>query len=326
MKNQYRYLLQININENPMNIVNHTINLEGSTMRRRRTSKTKHSKDRFSAATTILVLLLIAAFIFAFQSLGIYDILFQPVSNPSEPTGKMTIPPTSSVAGTAETTAPSTLVPSGDKVSEDIKMNSITLYGVQLGVFTKQENAEASASKFKASGSAGYIMKDDALFRVVDSVFYTEADAKVLRDEYRKSLSPDACILKVEVSGVNWNVNATRDQINAIRSSLVTIQNQLVILINTQKAAQQNQGTADDWKQAITGASAQLKLSSDQLMKAVGSTKSEIILKLNQSLLDSASKLDQLSQMDSAKPTALLSGLKYSIIDILLMLQKNIMG
>ncbi len=297
-------------------------------MRRRRTSNPKKSKDRYSAATTILVLLLIAAFVYAFQSLGIYDILFQPVSNPSEPTGKMTLPIASSAAGTAETSASAspTPAPSGDKIKEDIKMNSITLYGVQLGVFTKQENAETSANKFKANGSAGYIMKDDALLRVVDSVFYTEADAKLLRDEYRKSLSPDACILKVEVSGVNWNVNATREQIDAIRSALISIQNQLVILINTQKSAQQNQGTADDWKLAVAGASTQLKQSSDQLMKAVGSTKSEIILKLNQSLLDSANKLDQLSQLDSTNTTALLSGLKYSIIDILLMLQHNIMG
>ena len=205
-------------------------------------------------------------------------------------------------------------------------MNAITLYGVQLGVFTKQENAEAAAEKFKGKGSGAYIMKDDAMLRVVDSVFYSEADAKALRDEYRKSLSPDACILKVQASGVNWKVNATREQIDAIRSSLLTIQNQLALLINTQKAAQQNQGSPDDWKQAVAGASAQMKQSSDQLMKAIGSTQSEMILKLNQALLDSSEKLDQLSKTDSGNAAVLLSGLKYSIIDILLMLQQSIMG
>lgn len=297
-------------------------------MRRRRTSRTKHNKDKYSTATTVLVLLLIAAFIFAFQSLGIYDILFKPVYNPSTATAGQSLPPatlSTATAGVSATVSPAPAA-SGEKISEDIKMNAITLYGVQLGVFTKQENAETSAEKFKKDGSAGYIMKDDALLRVVDSVFYTEADAKTLRDEYRKNLSPDACILKVEVSGVNWNVNATREQIDAIRSSLMTVQNQIVALINTQKAAQQNQGSADDWKLAISNASAQFKSSSDQLMKAVGSTNSEIIQKLNQSLLDSAEKLEQLSKKDSADKAALLSGIKYSIIDILLMLQQNIMG
>jgi len=61
-------------------------------------------------------------------------------------------------------------------------------------------------------------------------------------------------------------------------------------------------------------------------MKAVGNTNSEIILKLNESLLESSEALDELSKKDSADTAALLSGLKYSIIDILLKLQQNIMG
>lgn len=295
-------------------------------MRRRRTSRTKHNKDRYSTVTSVLVLLLIAAFIFAFQSLGIYDILFKPVYNPGNPTGTLTLhsmSPLPSATGASASPAPSA---SGNKLSEEIKMNAITLYGVQLGVFTKQENAEASAEKFRKDGSAGYILKEDTMLRVVDSVYYSEGDAKTLRDEYRKALSPDACILRVEASGVNWKVNATREQIDAIRSSLTTIQNQLVLLINTQKAAQLKQGTADDWKLAIGSAATQFKSSSDQLMKAVGSTNSEIIIKLNQCLVESADTLDQLSKKDSADTAALLSGLKYSIIDILLKLQQNIMG
>lgn len=293
-------------------------------MRRRRMSRSKHNNDKYGTATVVLVLLLVAAFIYAFQSLGIYDILFKPAFNDSSfsPTAAGSASPIANVSATASGTA----LPQGQKIFEEIKMNAVTLYGVQLGVYTKIENAQTTSENFKKDGSAGYILKEDTLYRIVDSVFYTENDAKALRDVYRKGASPDACILKVQASGIYWKVNATREQIDSIKGAVSTIQNQIVALINTQKSAQQNQGTADDWKLAIGTASQKFKDASDMLMKSVGSTNSEIILKLNTCLTESAENLDKLSKTDSANTVPLVSGLKYSIIDILLKLQQNIMS
>lgn len=304
-------------------------------MRRRRMGSARHSNEKYGAVTTVLVFLLVAAFIFAFQSLGIYDLLFnKPAFNNSSAPGESQTPNTTgtsrSPAATtglgASSTPAATAAPSGDKITEEIKMNAVTLYGVQLGVYTKQENADTSSAKFKKDGSAGYILKEDTLFRVVDSVYYSESDAKALRDEYRKGFSPDACILKVEASGINWKVSATRNQIDAIKGAVTTLQSQLVILINTQKGAQQKQGTAGDWKLAIGNAAGKLKEASERLTEAVGSTNSEIINKLNSCLKEGSSSLETVSKLDTAEEAALISGLKYSIIDILLNLQKNIMG
>jgi hypothetical protein len=298
-------------------------------MRRRRISR-KKKQDRYGAITAVLLLLVVAAFIYAFQSLGIYDILFKPTlsDNTDQPgittsgaTSGTTDGPSASVSPTASTAAVS-----GDKVSQEIKMNSITLYGVQLGVFTKLENAQTTADKYKKEGSAGYILKEDTLYRVVDSVYYTENDAKAIRDVFRKGTCPDACCIRVQASGINWKINATQAQIDAIKGAITSLQGQIISLINAQKTAQQNSGSTADYKSVVTGASLILKNASDTMTSAVGNTSSSVIQKLNQCLTDSADSLNKLGQTDSADTAGLLSGLKYSIIDILIKLQNNVMS
>jgi hypothetical protein len=251
--------------------------------------------------------------------------LFKPASGDStEPPGVS--PAASAPAGSASPPASSSADVSGTKISEEIKMGSVTLYGVQLGVFTQLENAQATSDKFRKEGSAGYILKEDTLYRVVDSVYYSENDAKAVRDIYRAGSSPDACVIRVQASGIDWKVNATREQIDAIKGAVSTIQSQVVLLINTQKAAQQNQGAADDWKTAVGSAAQKFSDASNAMMQAVGSTNADIILKLNECLTESADSLTKLSQMDSSDAVSIESGLKYDIIDILLKLQNKIMG
>jgi hypothetical protein len=294
-------------------------------MRGRRMSRAKHvKKDSYGAATVVLLLLLAAAFIYAFKSLGFYDMIFQPAATAGTQTPAVTA--SASAAGSSATAQETSSVLSGDKITEEIKMGSVTLYGVQLGVFTELSNAQATADKFKAEGSAGYIMKEDALYRVIDSVYYNENDAKTVRDAYRAGSSPDACVIRVQASGVNWKVNATREQIDSIRGAMSAIQSQIVVLINAQKTAVQDQGTADTWKTTAGNTAKVFADARDAMMAAIGPTNSDIIMKLNECLSDGSERLTTLSQLESSNVAGVESALKYSIIDILLDLQNKIMG
>jgi hypothetical protein len=301
--------------------------------------KAKRGNDKYGAATVVLMLLLVAAFIYAFQALGIYGMLFKPEPAATQsaasyvpatspvasaiPSAIVSVDPDATPGDSTQATAPVDT----SKQSDVIKMTSVTLYGVQLGVYTQLENAQATADKFKAQGSAGYILKEDTLYRVIDSVYYSENDAKTVRDAFRAGSSPDACVIRVQASGVNWQVNnATQDQISAIRGALSAVQSQIVVLINAQKATQQNQGTADDWKTTIGTAAQKFTDASGVLMNAVGSTNADVILKLNDCLTASAGNFTKLTKMDSTDVLAIESGLKYDIIDMLLNLQKQVMG
>lgn len=288
-------------------------------MRRRRSMNKK--KDRTGAITVVLLLVLAAAFIYAFQSFDVYDLLFKPVSNGSF------APSSSPGSSLPYASASSSVSPAvSGKITEEIKMNSITLYGVQLGVFTKVDNAQATSDKFKAQGSAGYILKEDTLYRVVDSIYYNENDAKAVRDIYRGGSSPDACCLRVQATGINWKVSASREQIDAIKSAVSMMQSQIVILINLQKNMQQNIGAVEDWKGTIANVSQLFTNASNNMMGAIGKTNAKTVLDLNDCLTQSADSLLKLSQTDSSDKNALVSGLKYDIIDILLKLQNKIMS
>ena len=93
-----------------------------------------------------------------FNHSGIYDILTKPVTNQktADPTTAKTSVATAS--GTASA-SPLTTATSGTKLSEEIKMSTVTLYGVQLGVYSKLENAQSVSDQFRKNGSAGYILR-----------------------------------------------------------------------------------------------------------------------------------------------------------------------
>jgi hypothetical protein len=295
-------------------------------MRGRRTGRGKHGSKSYSGVTVVLLLVLVAAFIYAFKSLGIYDILVGPAANDGTgaPTATRTVATATTPSASASATTAVTAV-SGTKISEEIKMNSVTLYGVQLGVFSQLENAQATSDKFRKEGSAGYLLKEETLYRVIDSVYYGESDAKTVRDQFRKGTSPDACVVRIQASGINWKVTATREQIDAIRSALSAFQGQIVALINTQKSLQQK-STSVDYIAAVKAVSDKLKEAEATLKKQVGETNSDMINNLDACLKESADGLDKLAQTDASDTKALETGLKYNIIDILLNIQNKIMG
>ena len=296
-------------------------------MRRRRSARAKKRNDKISTASMVLLLVVAAVFIYVFQALDIYGIIFNPATSmPTlSPSANMTYASPSPGAFASLSPTGSGLMATG-KISEEIKMNGITLYGVQLGVFSKEDNAMTTAAKYKPEGAAGYMLKEDGLFRVVDSVYYKQDDAKVVRDAYKKGSAADACILRVEVSGISWKVSATKEQIQAIRGAIAMMQSQIVILIDTQKKAQQKQGTSEDYKAVIKTSAQKFSEASTSMMNSLGPTNSPIIKKLNDSLKESADSLTALAEADSTDAVALISGLKYNIIDILLKLEQKLLN
>ena len=297
-------------------------------MRRRRTpGRAKHGSRNYSGITVVLLLVLVAAFIYAFKSLGFYDKLVQPVTGnkTSDPTDLKTVAVATISPIDTVTQQPATPVTAGSRLTEEIKMSTVTLYGVQLGVYSKLENAQSVSESFRKLGSAGYILKEETLFRVIDSVYYTENDAKAVRDELRKGSSPDACVIRIQAKGVNWKVTATREQIDTVRGALVAFQTQIVALINTQKSLQQNSSSVD-YIATVKTVSGTLKESQASLERLIDVSKDTKIGKLDTCLKESAESLDKLAQTSASDTKALMTGLKYSIIDILLNIQSKIMG
>ncbi len=295
-------------------------------MRRRRSARGKKKQnDSAGVASIVLLLVVVALFIYVFQALDIGSILFgDGTASPSPSAMKTTPAVTLSPTPSASASATATVTAVSGSGTEEIKLNPITLYGVQLGVFNKEENARALADQMKPSGASGYILRDGDQFRVVDSVYYGQADAKAVRDQYKNGSVADASMLKVEVSGITWRVTATKEQIATIRSALLVMQSQIVVLIDTQKKAQAKQGSADDYLAVISASARKFTETDDALTQALGHPSTPQIVKLHEALTESASNLNALAQAGGGDSAALLSGLKYNIIEILLKLEQKL--
>ncbi len=299
-------------------------------MRRRRSARGKKKQnDSAGVASIVLLLVVVALFIYVFQALDIGSILFgdgtaSPSPSASKASVGVTLAPTPSPSHSVSASATAAATTVSGSGTEEIKLNPITLYGVQLGVFNQEENARALADQMKPSGASGYILRDGDQFRVVDSVYYGQADAKTVRDQYKNSSATDASLLKVEVSGITWRVTATKEQIATIRSALLVMQSQIVVLIDTQKKAQARQGSPEDYLSVISASARKFTETDDALTQALGNTSTPQIVKLHEALTESANNLNALVQAGGGNPTALLSGLKYNIIEILLKLEQKL--
>lgn len=294
-------------------------------MRRRRSARKK--KNDFAGVASIVILLMVAAlFIYVFQALDIGSILFggssaSPVASSSKAAITASIKPTATPDDSASPASSDTAA-TGDLTTEDIKINALTLYGVQLGVFDKQDNAQTLAGQLKPQGASGYVLLDGIQYRVIDSVYYTQADAKTVRDQYKAGTVADASLLKVNVTGFTLKVKASSDQITTIRSALASMQSQLVVLIDTQKKAQAKQLSNDDVVSVIRSCADKFTQTDAALTQSISTKDSPVIAKLHEALSENADSLNALAQ-NSGDTAALLSGLKYNIIDILLKLERK---
>lgn len=230
-----------------------------------------------------------------------------------------TSPTDADATGKADNTAAS------GKVTETITLKSITLYGVQLGVFSEEGNATSAASAFRAKGAAGYVLKEDGMYRVLDSVYYQQADAKAVRDAYKAQDADSACLLNVETAGIQWNVSGTRTQIDAIKAAVTAFQSEIVSLINTQKQADAG-GDAAATVSAIQASAAHFTDANEALSKAVGTPKSVVIASLLDCQKSAAANLNKLADESATNAVELRAGLKYNIIDILLTLENDVLN
>ena len=65
-----------------------------------------------------------------------------------------------------------------------------------------------------------YILKDGSLYRVLDSVYYQQNDAKTARDAFKAQQADAACLFNVQTAGIQWNVSGSRAQIDAIKAAM----------------------------------------------------------------------------------------------------------
>ncbi|MBQ2661469.1 MAG: SPOR domain-containing protein [Clostridia bacterium] len=69
-----------------------------------------------------------------------------------------------------------------NSVTSDITLPGTTLYTLQMGIYSSQENASKKAETLKTQGGAGYVLQDGDKFRVLSAGYTSNDDAKTVKD------------------------------------------------------------------------------------------------------------------------------------------------
>lgn len=104
-----------------------------------------------------------------------------------------------------------------EKINDSLKLNALTMYTVQIGAFSDENNAKSCANELKTMGGAGYILHDD-FYRVMAVGFQSEGDSKKVKSQLETS-GVESHIYKLATAGADMNITATKENVAAIRSA-----------------------------------------------------------------------------------------------------------
>nr|WP_122013278.1 SPOR domain-containing protein [Maliibacterium massiliense] len=107
----------------------------------------------------------------------------------------------------------------GQSVTEKIEIPAWTIYGVQVGAYNVQENAQSAADALKPIGGAGYIV-EDGMKRVLAAGFASEQDAKTVGAQLHGAKDMYTEVYPLSCGALAFKMTATKTHIEAVRAAL----------------------------------------------------------------------------------------------------------
>ncbi|NLJ40149.1 MAG: SPOR domain-containing protein [Clostridiales bacterium] len=105
----------------------------------------------------------------------------------------------------------------GPRITENLSIDAIGFYGIQIGAFNSRENAQVAADQLKTKGGAGYVLEDNFL-RVMAMMFHNEEDANAVKKQLTEQ-SIEAQVYELHCPGVDMEITAASEKIDGISSS-----------------------------------------------------------------------------------------------------------
>lgn len=182
-------------------------------MRYSRYQDSRKRKQPNKAPSAMLVIIIIGIIVYFVSAGAVGTFISSNIVNPviaffsgeqaAEPTPK---PSPSDIAG-------------GDTITEQITIESKTLYAIQAGVFTDQKNASALAKSVQNQGGAGYI-KEEGSYRVLLSAYKTEEEAKSVKSKLLEQNGMQTSVHEMICSGASLEITAPEETIALVKEAI----------------------------------------------------------------------------------------------------------
>lgn len=202
-------------------------------------------------------------------------------------------------------------VTGGKTVTREVALPTIEHFGLQMGVFASLENAESLAKELTEKGAAGFIVEEASRYRVLASVYSTEADAISVRDRLRND-GVDCTLYSLTSPGIAFSVTATETQTSAIDAAFSAYADVLSLLEKAIIEFDSAQPAVSDGKEAVAdiadGLAAALAPLSEQ------AEENEVLSAVRESGLSISDRLNKLIDSSAQTVIAFSAEMKYTHI------------
>ncbi len=222
-----------------------------------------------------------------------------------------TAPPAMTAPGTSA--EPVTVVM--DTVTKEITLAERTTYALQMGAYSRQENAQAQSNALKAIGAAGYVLQDGERYRVLASAYKdAESADKVAAQLLAEGV--ESRQLPLTRSKRVFTVTGTVKQIEAIQNAVEGVDPMIGQLYDAYVAFDKEQQSVS---QGIAGLS-EIRMDVQRHLTALSEVDSgeTAISEVNEFYQTVDDGLAELIANDGASVPALSSGIKQLHIQALL--------
>jgi len=210
--------------------------------------------------------------------------------------------------------SPNTPAVTGERQSENIKVDARTYYLLQGGIYSDITNAAASSAEIKKSGGGGYIIDEGDKKRVILSVYLTDTDAKAIRDRLKAEANMETYVYADNLPEFSVSVGATGEQISVIKDAFAlpayAIDNLIKISENYDRGTDQ---TAD-----MTSLKAKAKAVKEKFVNNVlPDDKNQSLLEVLEYISLLCDKVEKLPADLTLKTPDISSELKYSVTEMI---------
>lgn len=201
------------------------------------------------------------------------------------------------------------------KATETIKVDSMNLYGLQMGAFNNKENAQSIADQLRTKGGAGYVLEDQYQ-RVMAMMFLNEADANVVKEQL-KGQSVEAQIYDLKCPGVDMEITASKEKIEGIRSSFAMLKDKMGSMETLIKDLDNDKITVELALNRLSEMKDEAAKKAEELNGYLATNEGNSILSGLKALFSvQVQDIDQIIQEKTSDKVAISSKIKYTYIDM----------
>lgn len=203
----------------------------------------------------------------------------------------------------------------GPRITELIKIEAKSFFGIQLGAFNNKENALFIANELKKKGAAGYVLEDQ-FSRVLAIIFQSQDDTRAVIEQL-KAQSVDSQIYELKCPGVDMEITASSEKVEGIKSSYAMVMDNFGLMESIIKDLDKDKITKEIALEKIRNIIDNIKEKTDQLQAYSTDEEGRLVLSgLKDFLSAQIGNLEDILLGNTSDRVEISSKIKYTYIDM----------